>query len=82
MSNCPGNDGKIMSQGNFKISSCERPEDELRVSLIEFGVMWEVCLPGGVMWLWKQAIPKRGMPVAATRFELTTTYVVKEHSAI
>ena len=30
MSNCPGNDGKIMSQGNFKISSCERPEDELR----------------------------------------------------
>ena len=49
MSNCPGNDGKIMSQGNFKISSCERPEDELRVSLIEFGVMCEVCLPGGVM---------------------------------
>ena len=51
MSHWPGNDGKMTSHSNFKVTFSKRPLHLVRGCLFQFSLIWEVLLSWVLIWL-------------------------------
>ena len=49
MSDWPGSNGKMTSHSNLKLRLSEASLDVVRGFLFQFGVIWEVWLPGAII---------------------------------